>query len=199
MNETVKMVVVLTLISAFSGGVLAGVRDFTKEGIEYQQLKYQKEPAIMAILDGASNDPMNERFRLQDGDLQVTVFPGIVDDRKVAVFETFGKGFAGEIGLMVGVDLGEDTIAAVGVTTHSETPGFGSRAKEEPFLADQFKGLPMTESVGVKKDGGGIDSISGATITSRGICVAVNSAEEIYKRIKPELVKHFASSAEGGQ
>ncbi len=199
MNESVKMVLVLTLIASFSGGVLATVRDLTKDRIEYQQLKFEKEPVIMQILADASNDPMKDRFKIKDGETEMTVFPGVVDGKSLAVFETFGKGFSGDIGLLVGVDLAEDTISKVGVTTSTETPGFGSRAKEEPFLAAQFEGRAMSESVGVKKDGGEIDSISGATITSRGVCVAVNSAEEIYKRIKPELVKHFESSVEGGQ
>ena len=199
MNESVKMVLVLTLIASFSGGVLAGVRGLTQERIEYQQLKFEKEPVIKEILAEASNDPMKDRFKIKDGETEVTVFPGVVDGKSMAVFEAFGKGFSGSIGILVGVDLAEDTISRIGVTTHTETPGFGSRAKEEPFLAAQFEERSMSESAGVKKDGGDIDSISGATITSRGICVAVNSASEIYKRIKPELLKHFESENLGGE
>lgn len=194
MNESVKMVLVLTLIASFSGGVLASVRELTSERIEYQQLKFQKEPVIREILSEASNDPMNERFKVMDGGKAVTVFPGVIGEKHIAVFETFGKGFGGDIGLLVSVDLTDDMVTGVGVTTHAETPGFGSRAKEEPFLRNQFKGKPLAQGFSVKKDGGQIDSISGATITTRGVCVAVNNAEDLYKKIKPELVNHFTQT-----
>lgn len=199
MNESVKMVLVLTLIASFSGGTLAGVRSVTKDRIEYQQLKYEKEPVIMKILAEAANDPMKDRFKLKDGETDITVFPGLVNNKKVAVLEAFGKGFSGDIGLLVGIDLENETITKVGVTTHTETPGFGSRAKEEPFLAAQFEDRVLSKAVSVKKDGGEIDSISGATITTRGVCVAVNEAAAIFSRIRPELKKQFESSVKGGQ
>lgn len=202
MNESVKMVLVLTLIASFSGGVLASVRELTMERIEYQQLKFQKEPVIKEILSEAVNDPMGERFKVMDGDKQITVFPGVIDGKHIAVFETFGKGFSGDVGLLVSVDLKDDRVTGVGVTTHTETPGFGSRAKEEPFLKNQFKGKTLSQGFSVKKDGGQIDSISGATITSRGVCVAVNSADAVYKRIKPDIENHFnqtPSDVPGGE
>lgn len=198
MNESLKMVLVLTLIASFSGGVLASVRELTKERIEYQELKFQKEPVINEILSEAENDPMGERFKVMDGDTEITVFPGVIGNRHVAVFESHGKGFSGDVGLLVSVDLGDDTVTGVGVTTHTETPGFGSRAKDEPFLKKQFKGKPISQGFSVKNDGGQIDSISGATITSRGVCVAVNSADDLYKRIKPELVNHFNQTPSDG-
>jgi Na+-translocating ferredoxin:NAD+ oxidoreductase subunit G len=197
MNESVRMVLVLTLIASFSGGVLAGVRELTMDRIEYQQLKFQKEPVIKEILADAENDPMADRFKITDGDKQITVFPGIIGDKHIAVFESTGKGFGGDIGLLVSVDLSDDTVTGVGVTTHSETPGFGSRAKEEPFLKNQFKDKSLAAGFSVKKDGGQIDSISGATITSRGVCSAVNNAEDMYKRIKPELESHFDKASSG--
>ena len=47
---------------------------------------------------------------------------------------------------MVGVDTSNDQVIGVGVTTHQETPGLGSRAKTDPKLAAQFNGLPITET-----------------------------------------------------
>ena len=90
--------------------------------------------------------------------------------------------------MMVAVNLETDEMVAIGVTTSSETPGFGSRAKEEPDLANQFKGLGLLQSFSVKADGGSIDAISGATVTSRGVCAAVTSAGETYESIKPAIL-----------
>jgi len=79
MRDMIKMIVVLTVLSTFSGGLLAAIRIGTKEKIEYQQLKFVKGPAIRAILEGASNDPIVDRFKVQDGDTERNFFVGVFD------------------------------------------------------------------------------------------------------------------------
>jgi electron transport complex protein RnfG len=91
--------------------------------------------------------------------------------------------------VMVAVDLENDKIVGIGVTTQSETPGVGARVKTEPDFTAQFKGLSIQEPYRVRGDGGTIDAVSGATFSSRGVCSAVNSAEEIYKRLKPTIME----------
>ena len=80
-------------------------------------------------------------------------------------------------------------LVGVAVTTHSETPGLGSRAKDDPSFAGQFKGLPIKDPFSVKPDGGQIDAVSGATVTSRGVCGAVSASSAVYFRLKDEVVK----------
>lgn len=190
MREMIKMVVVLTLLSTFSGGLLASIRVGTKEKIDYQQLKFVKGPAIRSILEGSSNDPIVDRFKLQDGETEKSFFVGVYDGKaNYVAFETYGKGYGGDIGLMVGINTEDDKIVGVSVTTHGETPGMGAKAKDEPTFARQFKGLSISGPFKVRSDGGQIDSISGATITSRGICTAVRDAGEIYERLKPQLTE----------
>jgi len=190
MREMIKMVVVLTVLCTFSGGLLAAIRSGTKEKIEYQQLKFVKGPAIKSILEGASNDPIVDRFKLKDGKIERSFFVGVFDGKaSAAAFESFGKGFGGDIGLMVAVNLDNDNIIGVGVTTHSETPGIGSRAKTDPTFAAQFKGLSIKDAFKVKPDGGQVDTVSGATVTSRGLAVAATEAGIVYKRLKPEIAK----------
>ncbi|MCK4728497.1 MAG: FMN-binding protein, partial [Desulfobacterales bacterium] len=99
------------------------------------------------------------------------------------------KGFGGDIGVMVGVSLETDQMIGMGVTTHSETPGLGSRAKDDPSFRAQFKGLSISEPVKVKPDGGQIDAVSGATITSRGVCQGVTDSAGFYSRLKPEIIE----------
>ena len=191
MREIIKMVVVLTVLSAASGGLLAAVRIGTMDRIENQELKFVKGPAVQSILKSASNDPIADRFKMTDQDKEISFFVGVIDGKANSIaFEAFGKGFGGPVGLMVGVNIKDDKIIGVGVTTHKETPGVGSRAKDEPELWDQFKGKLLTGGpFKVKADGGQVDAISGATYTSRGVAEALTHAGGLYKEIKPKLAE----------
>ena len=80
--------------------------------------------------------------------------------------------FSGNLTIMVGVDSSY-ACTGISVTSTGETSGLGSNASR-PSFADQFIG--KTGTVAVTKDGGDINAITGATITSRGVCEAVNSA-----------------------
>ena len=190
MRDMIKLFVVITIFSALSGGLLAVVRSSTQERIEYQQLKFVKGPTIKAIMDGCSNDPLVDRFKIEDEKKERSFFAGVFDGKANTVaLESYGKGFGGDIGVIVAVNVENDTIVGIGVTTHSETPGPGSKAQSDPFLSSQFKGLSINEPFKVKADGGKIDAISGATISSKGVCGAVVSAAEIYLRLKTSIAE----------
>jgi len=190
MREMIKMIVVLTVLCSFSGGLLATLRNGTAEKIEVQQLTFVKGPAIMAILDGASNDPIVDRFKIEDQGIERSFFIGVFNGEAGSVaFESSGKGFGGDIGIMVGVNASDDKILGVGITTHSETPGVGSKAKTDPSFAAQFKNKPLSGAFQVKSDGGQVDALSGATVTSRGVSVALTDASTVYQRLKPQIVE----------
>jgi len=194
MREMVNLFLSVLLFSAISGGVLAFVQGATKDRIVDQQLKFVKGPAIEKILEGCSNEPIKDRFELVDGDVNRIFFIGEFDgDRDTVAFETFGKGFGGDIGVIVAVNVKTDDIVGIGVTTHSETPGVGSRAKDDPDFAAQFKGLSIKEPFKVKTDGGQIDALSGATVSSKGICGAVTDSSSIYLRLKDKIVEKLRS------
>jgi len=194
MREMIKMIVVLTVLSVFSGGLLASVRNGTKDKIENQQLQFVKGPAISDILKGASNNPISDRFKLTDAETEISFFVGVFDGEARAVaFESFGKGFGGDLGVMIGVNTKDDKIIGVGVTTHSETPGVGSRAKSDPAFAAQFKGVPLAEEFKVKPDGGQVDAVSGATVTSRAVSAALTDAGRVYQQLKPQLIEKLKS------
>jgi len=190
MRELIKMVVVLTVLAVLSGGLLSGFRNATAARIEVQQLKFVKGPAITAILKGVSNDPIKDRFAIKDGETERKVFVGKFDDKaNTVVLESFGKGYGGDIGLMVAINMEDDTIVGAGVTTHSETPGLGARAKDDPGLVSQFKSLSINDAFKVTADGGRVNAMSGATITSRAVCAAATEAGGIYQRMKPQLTE----------
>jgi len=188
MNDMIKMVVVLTVLSSVAGGVLAAVNKGTASQIEAQQLTFVKGPAIMSILEGSANNPIEDRFKIVDGDSETSFFVGEFGGKANTIaFEGFGKGFAGDIGVMVGINMDEDKLVGAAVTVHSETPGLGANAKDKPDLTSQFKGLSVTDPVTVTKDGGKINAISGATITSRAVCDAVSKTLAAYQKMKPQL------------
>ena len=194
MKEMIKMVVVLTLLSSFSGGLLAAVRSNTKDRIENQQLLFVRGPAIMSILEGAENDPIMDRFRLTYQERDVDFFIGVYNGKPATlVFENSGRGYGGDIGVMMGVSLESETIAGIGVTTHQETPGLGSKAKDDPAFARQFKGLKITDTIAVTSDGGTINAIGGATLTSRGVCGGASEALKMYQELKPQIEAQLAA------
>jgi electron transport complex protein RnfG len=190
MREMLRLFLVVTLFGAISGGVLAGVRAGTKERIEYQQIKFVKGPAIQEIMKGSTNDPLTTRFKIKDGKEERTFFVGVFGGKPNTVaFESSGKGYGGNLDIMVAVNVDKDEIVGVGVTTHRETPGVGARVKSDPKFVNQFKGQSIGEPFKLKADGGKIDAISGATVSSRGVTGAVVSSGEIYNRLKSNILE----------
>lgn len=188
MREIIKMVIVLTILSCFSGGLLAYIRNGTQERIENQVLEFVKGPAIRSIFEGAANDPIKDRFTIKSGDEETTFFVGVFDGEPRGVaFETSGKGYGGDVGLMVGIDVKDSKLIGVGVTTHAETPGMGAKAKSDPSFVAQFKGLALEQPYKVTTDGGSINAISGATITSRAVSSAATDADKIYQKLKSQI------------
>lgn len=95
------------------------------------------------------------------------------------VIITSAKGYGGDISVMTGISLSGE-VAGVQILSMNETPGLGANAQKESFLS-QYNG--STESMSVSKDGGEIDSLTGATITSRAVTEAVNKALEIHSNL----------------
>jgi len=192
MKEMLKMILVLSLICGLSGLTLATVRQATSQRIEEQVMTYVQGPALEQIFSDYDNNPVKDRkiFDLPDG--PVTVFPAIKNGTLTGVaLETFGKGYGGDIGVMVGFVLDGTKLEGIGITTLKETPGLGARVVE-PDYRDQFKGH-TTDSIALKKQGGDIAAISGATISSTGTVAAVNDAVQIFNKIKDKLPTAWGS------
>jgi electron transport complex protein RnfG len=184
-REIVRMIVVLTLIGAVSGLALAAFHNFTAAPIEYQTIKFVKEPAVKKVLTGYDNDPILDRKKLVVGTdprgrpVELTVFPAKKGSETFAVaLEGSGKGFHGEIGVMVGVSK-DGTILDIGITSHTETPGIGTRVTEATYT-DRYRGLPAKKGVTV-------DAVSGASYSSKGVVAAVNEAVELVEQFKKEI------------
>ena len=192
MRDIIKLFVVVAIFSAVAGLALAAVQDATKDRIELMENKYVRGPALEKLFAGSTNEPLADSFKIKDGDEDMNIFPAEFDGkRNIIAFESFGMGFDGKVGVMVGFDLEKDELVGMRVTTHTETPGVGSRATTEATFINQFKGLSIDTGFKVKADGGDIDAMSGATITSRGVSAAVAGAIEKYKKLKDEIIKNI--------
>lgn len=192
MKEMIKMVVVLSLICGLSGLTLATVRQATSSRIEEQVMTYVQGPALDQIFSGYDNNPVKDRKKFDTPDGPITVFPAMKAGKLTGVaFETFGKGYGGQIGVMVGFATDGSRLEGIGITTLKETPGLGQRVVE-PEYRDQFRGH-TTESIALEKQGGDIAAVSGATISSTGTVAAVNDAVKIFNTIKDKLPTAWGS------
>lgn len=81
-----------------------------------------------------------------------------------------GRGYGGRIGILVGLEPGR-TVRGIRIISHQETPGLGTRITEVEFFG-QFAGLNM-DQLAFSRDGGAVDVITGATISSRAVVEGV--------------------------
>jgi len=162
MKDNVKRVVVLTIIVLASSLSLYAYNTSTEDIIRSQEAaKLTNE--INQIFPNAG------KFVQEGGIYYVYSDDG---DLIGYAFEATGKGYGGDISLLVGVNSDKDlTIRKVSVLSHSETPGLGSRITEEEFIS-QFNNKPI-EAIKLRSNNGEIDAITGATISSTAVVDAV--------------------------
>ena len=188
MMELVRMVVVLSCITGLAGFVLSGLKVWTTPIIEEQVMTNVQGPALKQIFLDTNNDPVADRKKMTipGSEEEVTVFPALKDGKLQAVaLEASGKGYGGQVNVIVGFNVAADTLVGISVTTHKETPGLGSRI-QEPAFTKQFKGKDPGKAM-LKKDGGDIDAISGATYSSIASTDAVKQAAGWYTALKDTI------------
>ncbi len=163
-----RLALTLLIITAVMGALLAGVNLITKPLIEAQKAA-KVQAAIEAVLPGGGDE-------VAFFDATGTVSRVYASDIGYAV-EVTPSGFGGGISMMVGIDL-EGKVLGIQVIGHKETAGLGSVAADKNAAGEAFRDqfVGASGSVSVSKDGGEVDSITGATITSRAICNGVNAA-----------------------
>jgi electron transport complex protein RnfG len=168
------MVLSLSLISLGAAACLGFVYEITKKPIEISNLN-KKLNSIRQVVPEFNNNPDAEMFRLPTGEGDsLEVYPAKKDNEVVgyAVSTYTNEGFSGNITMMAGFRP-DGSIIDVSILSQKETPGLGTKMAE-PGFKDQFKGKnPAEYSLKVKKDGGPVDAITAATISSRAFCDAV--------------------------
>lgn len=181
MNDSLRMFCTLTGCAALCGLLLASVNLSTKTTIADQRIRYQSGPAIKKAMRDVTNDPVTDRTEVAMGDAgAITLFLGKKETAIVKIgLETEAKGYSGSVGVVTVFSCSTGTIEALEVARSTETPGIGSKVSGETFLR-QF--MALDTAAALRKDGGTIDGISGATISSGAVCKAVAEAQLRYKK-----------------
>jgi electron transport complex protein RnfG len=179
-----NMVATLFIVTLVASTALAYVYELTREPIEMAKLA-KKLAAIDAVVPEYDNQPVDDMYKVAAGDGMDSLefYPAKKDGKIVGTaIRTFtNTGYNGLIVLMVGLTP-DETIKDIEVVQHKETPGLGTKMAESKFK-DQFKDLnPLEMDIRVVKDGGDIDAITAATISSRAFAEATQLAIDTYKK-----------------
>lgn len=184
-STLINMVVALLVITAISGGLLGLVYGMTKDTIA--EVDQKKNAAAIAEVLGTDENSRLETVTIDD--LTYNLAYDAQGNLLGAAVKTFSNaGFSGRIELMVGL-LADGTINKVSVLQQSETPGLGANMVN-PKFKDQFDGKnPASFKLNVTKDGGDVDAITAATISSRAFSEAVQLACDGFEANKNQFMK----------
>ena len=173
-----RLTLTLFLITALVAAALAGVNAITKDRIA--ALKAEKtQKAIAQVLPEGAGEATATAV---DQGIVKTLY---TTDLGYAV-EVAPAGFSAEITMMVGVAEGK--VTGIVIVSQTETAGLGAVAAAANSAGDAFRGQFVGQAgpFAVVKDGGQVDGISGATITSRAVTQAVNGALEFARNLEGE-------------
>jgi len=171
-----NMVLTLLVTTLLASLALGGIYNLTKEPIALAK-KAKQEKAIKEVIPDFDT-LISFKVMPRNGTDSLVYYNGYLGDSLVGTaIQTYSNlGYdPTQIQLMVGF-LPDLTIQNISVVQHKETPGLGTKMKE-PKFKDQFMGQhPGKFNLTVKKDGGDVDAITAATISSRAFCDAVERA-----------------------
>lgn len=163
---------VLFIICAFVTAFLAGINDVTAPIIEEKNKENIALSCQQVLPEADIFEEIENGFKALDNSRGLIGY----------VFITQAKGYGGDISVMTGIDK-NGKISGVSILSMDETPGLGANAKNESFTKQYSKNTYQTGAA-LSKDGGNIDALTGATITSQAVTDAVNDALEYYKSLK---------------
>ncbi len=182
-----NMVVSLLIITLVAGLSLGFINDLTIGPIAKAKLE-RKVNAIKQVLPEFNNNPVEDIILIKSEKIKdsIELYPAYFEEKIVgkAVIGSSDKGYSGLIKIMVGFNL-NGTIKNIVVIEQKETPGLGTKMKGDKFLR-QFRGKdPKSFILQVIKDGGDIDALTGATITSRAFGEATQLAYDVFDSNNP--------------
>jgi len=182
-----NMISTLLIITIIAGASLGFVNKITA-GPKAKAKLERKIKALKLVLPEFTNNPVADLVLVKSEYAKdsVEIYPALNQNQKVgmAIIGSSKKGFSGLIKLMIGFKQ-DGTIKNIAVLEQKETPGLGTKMKDEKYVKQYRDKDPSKFNLKVKKDGGEIDALTGATITSRAYSEAVQMAYgEFLKREK---------------
>ncbi|MBU5455439.1 RnfABCDGE type electron transport complex subunit G [Caproiciproducens sp. MSJ-32] len=185
MNETLKLGLILFIITAVSASVLAVSNNITSPKIaEADRIADQKAKAEIL--------PQGDEFRLLSEEKfneikeeypNVTeIFEAYKGEKLVGyTIKNISKGYGGDIEIMTGIST-DGMITGIKILNHSETPGLGANLTKPHFI-NSFKNKPIDKELVASKspeNDNEIQALTSATITTNAVLDGVNVAREIY-------------------
>ena len=181
-----NMTLTLFIITAVASVALGYVYNITKDPIQKAKDKKLKT-AINIVVPNADKGTI-ETDTIEIEGKELYVYTVSVDDKVIgtAINSFSNNGFGGLVRVMVGFDA-DGKIIDSDVLEHKETPGLGDKSsKSVNTWNEQFKDLDIStmkdQILKVSKDGGDVDAITAATITSRAYCDAIQRAWTTYMK-----------------
>ena len=192
-----NMVLSLVIIAVVAAAALAGIYTVTKDTIDEQKAA-KEQKAILSVLpnqgEGAVIEkPDTVRMEVSNGKKkEMIVYRAYKDSDFIgSAVNVSEQGFGGKFKIMVGFDA-ESVIVDYSVLEHQETPGLGDKMGKWFKTDKNRQSILKRKATGeftVSKDGGDVDAITAATISSRGFLSAVNNAAEAFGVTRPALEK----------
>jgi electron transport complex protein RnfG len=178
----INMTLTLFVITVIAGISLGFINDITK-GPKAAAKLARKTSALKNVLPEFNNNPVKE-ISLIKSDLaqdSIEIYPAFMDEipAGVAIVGSSEKGFSGLIKIMVGFHP-DGTINNIAVLEQKETPGLGTKMKDEKFIRQFREKDPSSFNLKVKKDLGDVDALTGATITTRAFSEATQMAYDVF-------------------
>lgn len=182
----INMVVSLLVITIISGFLLGYVNDLTIKPKAKARLQ-KKVDALKIVLPEFDNNPIEniKKIKSEKSKDSIEIYTAYLNKNIVgmAITGSSEKGFNGLVKLMVGFKP-NGNIQNIQILDQKETPGLGTKMKGDNFLK-QFRGKnPSSYKLKVKKDGGDIDALTGATISSRAFAASVQLAYDEFVKTK---------------
>jgi len=182
----INMVVSLLVITIISGFLLGYVNHLTIKPKAKARLQ-KKVDALKIVLPEFDNNPVEniKKIKSEKSKDSIEIYTAYLNKTIVgtAITSSSEKGFNGLVKLMVGFKP-NGNIQNIQILDQKETPGLGTKMKGDNFLK-QFRGKnPSTYKLKVKKDGGDIDALTGATISSRAFAESVQLAYDEFVKVK---------------
>lgn len=178
-----NMVISLGGISIVAAVLLSWLNGVTQEPIKEAEFKSQTA-AMEKVMPAHDNNPFDEKFTTEVDGTEITIYPATSGGKLAgAAVESAADGFGGKILVVYGFEA-DGTVRDYSVLQHTETPGLGSKMQEWFRDTQGQRSIighnPGNENMTVSKDGGSVDAITAATISSRAFLKTLDTAFKAY-------------------
>ncbi|OJV66852.1 MAG: hypothetical protein BGO41_05400 [Clostridiales bacterium 38-18] len=182
-KQIVYPVLFMIAITVIYTAVLAFINESSSDIIAKQEALRVKRSILYVVdlpvseIDAEVESAFNENINEKSFNDKTYYEYGDANGLKGYAFKFSGTGLWGTITGYIAFDSDFTKILGIDFISHSETPGLGGRI-EESWFKEQFRGISLSETQTIvlkPADGGNIDGITGATLTTDSVRKMVNT------------------------